>query len=58
MFDTIQELNLAKDIFVCKFVNGNFVEFPHAALEREGGEEPFTVRGQAIRVVPKSKSIL
>ncbi len=40
--DRIHELVPTKDIFITKFVNGSFVEFPHAALEREDGKEPFT----------------
>jgi hypothetical protein len=65
---TINELSPTKDIVISKFVNGNFVEFPHAALEREDGLEPFSndhirhkcasINGQAICIVPQSKLII
>jgi hypothetical protein len=64
----INELNPSKDIVVSKFVDGNLVKFLQPALEREGGEEPFTndrfrnkcasVGDQAICVVPQRKSII
>ncbi len=38
----IHELRPTKDLVVSKFVNGNFVEFLLAALEREGGMEQFS----------------
>ncbi len=68
MFNAINELSPSKDIVVGKFVYGNFVELLHPALEREGGEEPFTddrfghkcasVGGQSICIVLQSKSII
>jgi hypothetical protein len=42
LFNAINELSPSKDIVVSKFVDGNLVECLQPALEREGGEVPFT----------------
>jgi hypothetical protein len=43
VFNTIHALSPTKEIVICKFIHGNFVEFLHAALERECGEEPLPI---------------